>query len=198
MQSLLREKPTCFSLKIFGCTLKRGALQKVEVSKHSFGFNQIKPRDRKMGNFIMSLFAIMFLASFFPDMVSGKTSLRAVSTCLTAPGSLSVAPERKITRPCPLQCRCKEKEADCSNRNLKEIPENLNMAKIVDLHGNNIKDLNPATMRSLQKTRQLDLSHNHLSTITECVFSGFSRLEHLKLSHNPLVTIPAGVFQGKC
>ena len=132
---------------------------------------------------------------------SETRALKAASTVptssSTAPGSLSVATERKITRPCPLQCRCSENQADCSNLNLNEIPENLNMAEIVDLHGNNIKILNPATLSSLVDVVTLDLSDNSISNISEPVFSNMSQLKHLMVSHNPLNILSPAVFKGK-
>ncbi|KAK3773876.1 hypothetical protein RRG08_036566 [Elysia crispata] len=130
---------------------------------------------------------------------SGTGALKTASTVLTssstAPGSLSVATERKITRPCPLRCRCSENQADCSNLNLNEIPENLNMAEIVDLHGNNIKILNPATLSSLVDVVTLDLSDNSISNISEPVFSNMSQLKHLMVSHNPLNILSPAVFK---
>eukprot|EP00794_Sanderia_malayensis_P008787 gene8787-9725_t len=87
--------------------------------------------------------------------------------------------------------------ADCSDRGLLNIPNNLSPnLEYLDLSGNHIASLNAEHFKKLTKLRTLKLNNNHISIIKGAVFKELMYLEYLDLSGNDISILHNEVFIG--
>ncbi len=91
--------------------------------------------------------------------------------------------------------------ADCSSKNLQDIPNYLTNQNItsLDLQNNSVREIKPKTFAHFGKTlRVLDLSHNLIELFHKDTFSGLGKLLILKIGHNKLClhsSYPEGLFK---
>ncbi|KAG1665085.1 Protein slit [Nymphon striatum] len=83
------------------------------------------------------------------------------------------AGECMITKGCPENCKCDGTSIDCSNKKLKEIPNDIPLF-----------------------VTELDLKNNEISKIEDGAFSGASKLEELFLTGNKLTEVNSNMFIG--
>ncbi len=91
--------------------------------------------------------------------------------------------------------------ADCSSKNLHEIPGQISDQNItiLDLQNNSIREIKPNGLAGFGDTLQvLDLSRNLLESFHKNTFSGLVKLSTLKIGHNKLClhfSFPEGLFK---
>lgn len=102
---------------------------------------------------------------------------------------------------CPSQCTCKWKNgkqyADCSEQDLKAIPDSLEIeTQVLDFPGNNLQVLNKDAFYALDliDLQKIYLQRCRLQKIDNQAFRGLANLVELDLSNNYLTVIPSGNF----
>ena len=92
-----------------------------------------------------------------------------------------------------------EVKVDCSFDELTKIPDYLPATTVVlDLRGNNIKQIPANALSDITNVTSIDLSRNHLSSINVNAFKGLNLLEILSLAGNKLClpsSYPKNVFK---
>eukprot|EP00057_Strongylocentrotus_purpuratus_P026349 XP_011680823.1 PREDICTED: leucine-rich repeat and immunoglobulin-like domain-containing nogo receptor-interacting protein 3 [Strongylocentrotus purpuratus] len=90
-----------------------------------------------------------------------------------------------------------QKKADCSDRGLESIPQNLrNDIKLLDVARNNITFILNSTFKRYPLIQVLNLSSNDIRTIESASFYPLKELNHLILSSNANLVLPAtGLFR---
>ena len=87
-------------------------------------------------------------------------------------------------------------KVDCSGKNLTSIPKNLpKEAAIIDLHGNEIANVEENIFKEFTKLIHLDLSNNHLTKIEKESLAGLYNLQVLNIAGNYLC-LPEGYSPG--
>ncbi|CAK9088284.1 unnamed protein product [Durusdinium trenchii] len=84
---------------------------------------------------------------------------------------------------------------------ITELPEELfegtwSHLKVLELHGNKIKELPPKVFHHTPHLETLDLYDNQLSALPEGVFAELPKLKELTLDYNQLQKLPPKEFQG--
>lgn len=103
---------------------------------------------------------------------------------------------------CPKDCVCELREksqlqtADCSNRKLRSVPEDLPVdTERLLLRGNAITSVEDQKLFRYPKLQDLDLSYNLIQEIpSNSAFSNLSSLHTLNLQKNRLYTLKNGTF----
>ncbi|XP_030845993.1 toll-like receptor 4 [Strongylocentrotus purpuratus] len=90
-----------------------------------------------------------------------------------------------------------KKTADCSNRQLKDVPNNLiNDLRSLDLSSNFIRSLRNTSFLMYSLLEKLDLSNNLIGFMDLATFFPVDQLISLSLDHNPIFTLPGSdIFQ---
>ncbi|KAB7506677.1 Adhesion G protein-coupled receptor A2 [Armadillidium nasatum] len=110
-------------------------------------------------------------------------------------------------------CDCKVDRADCKNKNLTEINEDLdissNAIKIIEsstfeninisvlalnLRNNLINTIDEDTFYLIPTLVRLDLSYNQISVLPDGLFDEVGHLQHLDLSFNPIKELEETLF----
>ncbi|CAG9813618.1 unnamed protein product [Phaedon cochleariae] len=77
---------------------------------------------------------------------------------------------------------------------LPESLQPLRRLKILDLHGNQIKNLKPHQFKGLRDVESVDLSFNEIPKIDASHLADLTKLSFLNVSHNQLTEITRGAF----
>lgn len=70
----------------------------------------------------------------------------------------------------------------------------LDKLKMLDLHGNQLKDIPKGIFQPLRNLEVLDVGHNVLGKLQPAYFSDLAKLISINVSHNGLTEYPRGVF----
>ncbi|XP_074968122.1 leucine-rich repeat-containing protein 26 [Phalacrocorax aristotelis] len=96
---------------------------------------------------------------------------------------------------CPAACRCSSGEVDCSERALREVPQNLLAnTSTLWLGYNFITVLGPRSFPLLPGLLLLSLPHNRLGLIHSQALVGLGALQELDLSNNYLTVLAPETF----
>lgn len=99
---------------------------------------------------------------------------------------------------CPYECHCNKvaQIADCSSRNLTQVPANFPKdIKRIRLERNNITEIGRYAFQGLRRLQRIDISNNNIYNIDPLAFSGgLQSLNSLILYSNKLEHLPANVF----
>lgn len=102
---------------------------------------------------------------------------------------------------CPKFCTCKWKNGkqtvECINRNLEEVPDNLDSAtQVLDFTGNKLQVLKNELFvsKKMVNLQRIFLSQCSISTIEDHAFKDLTNLVELDLSENQLGAIPTAIF----
>ena len=99
---------------------------------------------------------------------------------------------------CLAGCHCFGEEctvADCSGKNLKKVPENVNSSlHYIDLSNNRITEIRLDDLRGYASIRIINLSNNGINKIYEDSFHELVNLTHLYLSENNISYLPPATF----
>uniref|UniRef100_A0A0B7AJD6 LRRCT domain-containing protein n=1 Tax=Arion vulgaris TaxID=1028688 RepID=A0A0B7AJD6_9EUPU len=99
------------------------------------------------------------------------------------------------TDACPHECICSETRADCSSRQLQEIPDQIpESVTSVDLHDNNISEADANKLTHLHKLEMLSLHTNHLTRLKSLTFVSLTQLKNLNIGYNNIKEIEDNVF----
>ncbi|XP_037552042.1 leucine-rich repeat-containing G-protein coupled receptor 5 [Nematolebias whitei] len=114
-----------------------------------------------------------------------------------AAGVRSSGPAARST--CPDRCRCEEDgllhRTDCSDRGLREVPNNLSVfTSFLDLSMNNLTHISSGVWSKLHFLEELHLDANHISSVPPGSFSGLRSLRHLWLDDNSLTEVPTAAL----
>ncbi|XP_076316918.1 protein slit-like isoform X4 [Tachypleus tridentatus] len=109
-----------------------------------------------------------------------------------------LAPGRaKRLSQCPVECECRSRTIDCSNRGLQFVPRYLPPeVKRIDLDHNNISTVRAEDFRGLHRLKILQLQNNGITVIERGAFRDAVSLERLDLSNNKLAAIGAKTLRG--
>ncbi|XP_022246241.1 protein slit-like isoform X2 [Limulus polyphemus] len=109
-----------------------------------------------------------------------------------------LAPGRaKRLSQCPVECECRGRTIECSNRGLQFVPRNLPPeVKRIDLDHNNITSIRAEDFQGLHRLKILQLRNNGIVTIERGAFRDTVSLERLDLSNNKLTAIGAKTLRG--
>ncbi|XP_076372429.1 protein slit-like isoform X3 [Tachypleus tridentatus] len=107
-----------------------------------------------------------------------------------------LAPGRaKRLSQCPVECECRGRTIDCSNRGLQFVPRNLPPeVKRIDLDHNNITSIKADDFQGLHRLKILQLRNNGIVTIERGAFRDAVSLERLRLNGNKLPSLPDMLF----
>ncbi|RWS18005.1 protein slit-like protein [Dinothrombium tinctorium] len=96
-----------------------------------------------------------------------------------------------VDKECPTSCVCEGTIVDCSQKNLREIPEDIPLfTSELRLNGNSISKVrNNGIFKRLLNLQRLDLRQNQISDIEDGSFLGASNLNDLLLTQNKLTHI---------
>ena len=102
---------------------------------------------------------------------------------------------------CPAVCECKWRNgkitAECSNKNLKLIPEGINpQTQVLDLSGNNLGNISDFIFQknALLNVQKLYLQRSKVTKLGPFSLKGLTNLIELDLSGNLLASIPTAAF----
>ena len=119
-----------------------------------------------------------------------KASIRSTTSTTTTAAMTSPTPS------CPTQCECRYSRADCRDKNLREIPDHLELATTVYLQNNKIESLNPARISKMKMATGIYIRFNLITDIPKGAFVNMSSLRRLALSNNKIATISDEAFAG--
>uniref|UniRef100_A0A915BFW7 Ig-like domain-containing protein n=1 Tax=Parascaris univalens TaxID=6257 RepID=A0A915BFW7_PARUN len=95
---------------------------------------------------------------------------------------------------CPSACHCLDTHIDCSRRSLTAVPAMLpSWTTVLELQGNEIKEVSPTAFIGLDDLISLDLSENGIESFSRLVFAYTPRLQTLVLRKNRLSSVPLGI-----
>lgn len=118
--------------------------------------------------------------------------------CTNDPTERALAQRCSETMNCPSQCSCHSGIVDCSDRNLKEIPQSIPMSTVKLVLTNNQIEKIPAIglFNRLPKLQHLDLARNDISEIEEGAFEGASSIQEISFSQNQITKLNNRILRG--
>ncbi|KAK3105651.1 hypothetical protein FSP39_002637 [Pinctada imbricata] len=99
------------------------------------------------------------------------------------------------TLSCPTECFCSQNTVDCSQLDYTEIPSGIpGNVKILNLEGNQIKQIRRSDFQNLRKLVSLNLKGNEIGRIERNSFYRLRKLQTLDISDNYLRVVEAETF----
>ncbi|KAK2176962.1 hypothetical protein NP493_629g00020 [Ridgeia piscesae] len=113
---------------------------------------------------------------------------------------VTVSPSPRSLSPSPSDClivtMLRLKHAECRNRNLKVIPNDLDIdIKVLKFSDNQLTYLGMDEFRNYKSLQEIYLARNRIDAIAPDAFRGLTNLQILDLEGNELTTVPAQAFQ---
>ncbi|XP_060552308.1 leucine-rich repeat-containing G-protein coupled receptor 4-like isoform X2 [Ruditapes philippinarum] len=96
---------------------------------------------------------------------------------------------------CSVDPRTRNLLVDCTNKDLKSLPEDLDkQTRTLDLSLNQLSNLPDRAFSELTRLNTLSMVSNSISSLSSNVFSGLNKLEHLYLQGNTLQSVPVAAL----